>query len=155
MCYHASLLQKLPNDVEENPGPTSINEIVDHRLTVLADFSQGDIRFGQNAGERGVAMSVTANIYNNMYCVNMWNTSILNTILFTGNSLYSFISSFINKDLLLLTDVPEMVSVDNKIYCLQYSQSFSGGLFLTTNNEPFVALEYALFSPSTCDVIVS
>ena len=30
MCYHASLLLKLSNDVEENPGPTTIDEIVDN-----------------------------------------------------------------------------------------------------------------------------
>ena len=63
---------------------------LDHRLTVLADFSLGDIRFGQNAGKQCVAMSLTAIIiiYNNIHCVNIWDRSILNTIFFTGNSLY-------------------------------------------------------------------
>ena len=56
---------------------------------------------------------------------------------------YSSISNSVNKDLLLLTDVPEMVSLNDKIYCLQYSESFSGVLFITTNSEPFVTLEYA------------
>jgi hypothetical protein len=35
-----------------------------------------------------------------------------------------------------------MVSINNKIYHLQYSESFSGGLSMATNNEPFVLLEY-------------
>ena len=144
MCYHASLLLKPSHDVEENPGPTTINEIVDHRLTVSADFSQGDVRFGQNAGKQCVAMSLTAIVYNNIHCVNVWDSSTLNTILFIGNSLYTFISSSVNKDFLLLTDVPEMVSVDNQVYCLQYSESFAGGLSLITNREPFATLEHAL-----------
>ena len=37
-----------------------------------------------------------------------------------------------------------MVSVNNKTYYLQYSESFSGGLFMTSNNEPFVTLGHAL-----------
>ena len=97
-----------------------------------------------------MATSLTAIIHNNMYCVNIWDTSILNTILYTGN-LYSFISTSVHKDLLLLIDVPEMVSADDKVYCLQYSESFSGGLFLTANSGPYVPLKHAfnqIFSSS-------
>ena len=63
MCYHASLLLKLSNDVEENPGPTTIHEIVDCNQTISADCSQGDPRFGQNAGKQCVAMSLTSIVY--------------------------------------------------------------------------------------------
>ena len=68
----------------------------------------------------------------------------MNIISIAGNSLYSCIGESINKDFLLLTDVPEMVSIDDKIYCLQYSESFSGGLHMRTNSGPFVTLECAL-----------
>ena len=57
----------------------------------------------------------------------------------------------INKDYLLLSDVPAMVSVDNKVYCLQYSDSFSGDVFKISDNEPFYTLKTALnkiFSPT-------
>ena len=57
-------------------------------------------------------------------------------------NLYSCISKTVNKDLLLLTYVPEMVSTD-KIYYLQYSDSFSGDIFMRGNNDPFVSLEHA------------
>ena len=144
ICYHASLLLKLSNDVEENPGPTTINEIVDNNQTISADFSQGDPRFGQNSGKQCVAMSLTSIVYSNILFVNIWDRTTMNTILVAGNSLYDCISRSIKKDLLLLTDVPEMVSIDNKIYCLQYTESFSGGLLFTTNSDPFVTLEYAL-----------
>ena len=37
-----------------------------------------------------------------------------------------------------------MVSLNNEIYYLHYNESFSGGLFMTANNEPFVTLKHAL-----------
>ena len=69
---------------------------------------------------------------------------MMNTILIDGNNLYGYISQSVEKDLLLLTDVPGRVFINNKMYRLQYSESFSGGLHLTTNNDPFVTLEHAL-----------
>ena len=101
MCHHASLLLKLSNDVEENPGPTTINEIVDCTQTLSADFSQGDPRFGQNAGKQCVAMSLTPIVYSSIVSVNIWDRSTMNTIVIAGNSLYDTISRSINKDLLL------------------------------------------------------
>ena len=44
--------------------------------------------------------------------------------------------------MIVLTYVPEMVSTD-KIYYLQYSDSFSGDIFMRGNNDPFVSLEHA------------
>ena len=61
VCYHVSvcLLLRLSNDIEENPGPVNIAEIVDPRYTVRADFSQGNQSlFGLNAGKQCVAMSI-------------------------------------------------------------------------------------------------
>ena len=83
--------------------------------------------------------------------ISTWDSSFLNTILSVGNNLYTYIHNSINKDYLLLSDLPEMVSVDNKVYCLQYSESFSGDLFQIFDNEPFYALKTALnkiFSPT-------
>ena len=60
-----------------------------------------------------------------------------------GNNLYRVISQSINKDFLLLTDVPELVDIDNHTFNLEYSKSFLGGLFMTTNNDPYVTLENA------------
>ena len=37
-----------------------------------------------------------------------------------------------------------MVSVDNKVYCLQYSKSFSGDVFKISDNKPFYTLKTAL-----------
>ena len=80
-----------------------------------------------------------------------WDSSFLNKILCIGNNLYTYIHNLINKDYLLLSDVPEMVSVDNKVFCLQYSASFSGDVFRVLDDEPFYTLRTALnkiFSPT-------
>ena len=65
--------------------------------------------------------------------------------------IYTFIHNSVNHDYLLFSDVPEMVSVDNKVYCLQYSESFSGDVFQISDDEPFYMLKTAfnkIFSPT-------
>ena len=47
-------------------------------------------------------------------------------------------------DYLLLTDVPCVVSLYNKVYTLQYSESLTGSLFMTSNNDPYMSLQYKL-----------
>ena len=39
---YVPLLLRLANDVEENPGPKTINDVVDPTYTVNADFNQGN-----------------------------------------------------------------------------------------------------------------
>jgi hypothetical protein len=146
LCYHVHvpLLLRLSNDVEENPGPRNINEIVDRTYTVHADFHQGDqLMFRSNAGKQCVAMSLCSIVYNEIKSVNIWDTSVMNQILVYGNNLYGVISQSINKDFLLLTDVPELVDIDNDTLCLEYSESFTGALFMAVNNDPYVTLEHA------------
>ena len=107
------LLIRQANDVEENPGPT-ISDIIDPRTTVSADYSQGnDSLFGENAGKQCVAMSITAII--NFY-INLWTSSTLNNILFIGNNLYTTLRYCVQRnDYLLLTELPGIVSVFDKV----------------------------------------
>lgn len=140
---HLPLLLKLCNDVEENPGPT-LYDIVHVTRTVCAEFSQGcQIRFGQSAGKQCVAMSLTSIVYNQIQDVSDWDSSFLNTILISGNSLYTCLRNSDNKDLLLLTDVPEMISANGNIYNLHYSESYTDALFMTHSDEPYYSLESA------------
>ena len=60
-----------------------------------------DANFGENAGKQCVAMSLTAIVYNNISNVNIWDKSILNTILIVGDRRYGIISRSVNKDFLL------------------------------------------------------
>ncbi|CAB3983617.1 ATP-dependent DNA helicase PIF1 [Paramuricea clavata] len=143
--FYVPLLLRLSNDVEENPGPRTISDIIDPMFTVHADNNQGNNSlFGLNAGKQCVAMSLCAIVYKEIKSVNIWDRSILNQILFLGNNLYGVISRSINKNYLLLTDVPEFVEMDNHTFHLQYSDSFSGGLFMNANNHPYVTLEHAI-----------
>ena len=136
---YVPLLLRLSNDVETNPGPT-VYDIVDPTTTVCADFSQGDRRFGFSAGKQCVVMSLTAVVYNQLQNVSTRNSCSLNTVLASGNSLYIYISNSICKDFLLLTEVPEMISLSNNIYTLQYSDSYSGSIFMTVSSEPYMSL---------------
>ena len=89
-------------------------------------------------------MSLSAIIHHQITNINVWDSSLLNIILCAGNSLYTCISNSINKTLLLLTDVLEMVSVSDRMYFLKYSDPFAGDLFMTTNNLPYYSLKNAL-----------
>ncbi|CAB3983453.1 ATP-dependent DNA helicase PIF1 [Paramuricea clavata] len=139
----------MANDVEENPGPT-VYDVVDPTKTICADFSQGNTKkFRQNAGKQCLAMSLTAIIYSHITNANAWDSTVLNSILCAGNNLYSFISNSVNKSYLLLTDVPEMVSVFDGIYCMQYGEPCAGDLFMENTTLPYYSIEGALNNPFT------
>ena len=119
--------------------------MVDPSKTICADFSHGNTRKSrENAGKQCVAMCLTAVLHNQLKNIDEWDSSFLNGILCAGNSLYSCISTSINKPFLLLNDLPEMVSIFDKIYYLQYSNPFAGDLFMTSDNLPRYSLENAL-----------
>ena len=147
ICYNVyiPLLIRQANDVEENPGPT-IFDVIDPTRTICADYSQGnEALFGENAGKQCVAMSLTAIIYHHIENINLWTSSTLNNILTIGNNLYiSIRSSVQTNDYLLLTDVPCFVSIYNKTYALEYSESLTGSLFMASNNGPYMSLQNSL-----------
>ena len=90
-------------------------------------------------------MSLTAIIYHHIEDINLWTSSTLNNILTTGNNLYiSIRCSVQTNDYLLLTDVPYIVSIYNKVYTLEYSESLTGSFFLTSNNGPYTSLQNSL-----------
>jgi len=112
--------------VEENPGPT-IFDIIDPTTTVSADSSQGnEALFGVNAGKQCVAMSLTAIIHRQIQDVSLWTNLTLNNTLAIGNNLYSSIRcSLRTNDYVLFTDVPDMVSIFDKVYSIQHIVSHS------------------------------
>ena len=145
MCYHVyvPLLLRLSNDVEENPGPT-IHEVVSSNNTVCAEFSQGNrVKFGDNAEKQCVAMSLTAIIFRYVEATCNWSKSDLNNISFHCNSLYKFIKGSVQKDFLLLTDVPDMLAVNERIYYLTDSEPLTEELSLSCDSGPYVCLKNA------------
>ena len=113
---------------------------------MCAEYSQGnEALFGENGGKQCVAMSLTAIIYHHIEDTNLWTSSTFNNILTIGNNLYvSIRCSVQTNDYLLLTDVPYIVSIYNKVYTLEYSDSLTGRLFLTSNNGPYMSLQNSL-----------
>jgi len=136
-CYNVyiALLIRQAND-----GPT-IFYIIDLMRTVSADYSQGnEAIFGENAGKQCVAISLTAIIYHQIEHISEWTSS--NNILTIGNNLYVSITYSVQaNDYLLFTDVPCVVSLYNKVYTLQYSESLTGSVLMTSNNGPYMSLQ--------------
>ena len=86
--------------------------------TVSADYSQGnEALFGENAGKRCVAMSLTAIIYHQIDRISNWTSSTLNNILTIGNNPYISIKQWISsyttdrKTILdhLYTNIPDLL----------------------------------------------
>ncbi len=141
------LLLRLANDVEENPGPT-VYDSVDPNKTISAGFSQGNIRtFKENAGKQCVAMCFSAVLHSQLKNINEWDSTFLNDILYSGNMLYSHVRNSVNKNFLLLSDIPKIISLCNTVYFVQYSDPFAGNLFTISNSLPYCSLEYAFNNP--------
>ena len=110
----------LSKDVETNPGPP-----IDPLKTIKAPYSQDNVLlFGSNAGTQCVAMSFTSLIHNHKNGITS-PTDLVN-IMKTGNELYTALSRLSRQSYLLLTEVPEMITMFNSNYHLQYSPSYTG-----------------------------
>ena len=127
MCYNVyiPLLIRQANDVKENPGPTIFDVIDPTTHTVSADFSQGNQAiFVVNAAKQCVAMSLTAIIYHQLQDISLWTNFAQYLVI--RNSIYSSIRCSVRtNDYLLLTDVPDMVS----IFCPALSSSNAIDIF--------------------------
>jgi hypothetical protein len=140
---------KLCTDIEKNPGPAYICQYIDPSKTTCAPYSQGNFDiFGENAGRQCVPMSLCSLIYN--YSNNSITSSReLIEIMNIGNQLYSALSALSRQTYLLLTELPTMVTVQDTDYQLDFTESYTGNLHVSTlslnENLPFVMpLETAL-----------
>ena len=131
----------LSGDIEPNPGPV----FVEPSKTIHAPYSQGNIAvFGPNAGTQCVAMSLCALMYKFTERAITCPDDLI-VIMDIGNELYSALSSLSRQTFLLLTELPNMVTVFDTNYHLQFSESYTGGLHVQTidDDNPFVV-------PFTC-----
>ena len=127
---HKSLNHKINNidsqlsgDIETNPGPF----VVDPSKTIHAPYSQGNsLVFGSNAGKQYVAMSLIAVIFDFIYSLR--SSSDLGEIMNVGNELYTRLSQSTGQDLLMLTELPEVLCLRDTMYRLQYSASYFGSV---------------------------
>ena len=111
----------LSTDIEKNPGPG----IVDASKTTAAPYIQGNVEvFGStNAGTQCVAMSLSALAFS--FRNSMTSSADLVQVMNIGNNMYSALSRSAKEGLLLLTDLPLMVSLSDTNYELRYSESYT------------------------------
>ena len=118
-----NIASKLSGDIETNPGPF----VVDASKTIHAPYSQGNsVVFGPNAGKQCVAMSLIAILFDFMYSIR--SSSDLEEILNVGNELYTRLSQSAGQDLLMLTELPEVLCLRDTMYRLKYSDSYFGSV---------------------------
>ena len=112
---------KLSTDTEKNPGP-SVYE--DATKTIHAPYCQGNVVvFGENARQQCVAMSLCALIYSKIRGITSVDDMI--QIMTVGNQLYSSLSLLARQSMLMLTELPEMVTVFERFFQLEYSESYT------------------------------
>ena len=144
---HQSLYQdiKVYNDIESNPGPVYVNEL----CTVAGSFHQGNEElFGINSGKQCVVNSLVAIIFNAIAScfTETWNSTKMDNILRVGNSLYSYIRLSIKEDLLLLSEIPSALCLDEETYRLSYSESITGDVNMLESRDCYFSLLEALRS---------
>ena len=118
-----NIASRLSGDIETNPGPF----VVDPSKTIHAPYSQGNsFVFGSNAGKQCVAMSLIAMLFDFMYSIR--SSSDLEEIMNVGNELYTRLSQSAGQDLLMLTELPEVLCLRDTMYRLIYSDSYFGSV---------------------------
>ena len=112
-------------DIEKKPGL-----VIDFRKTIKAPHSQDKVvLFGSNPVTQCVSMSLISLVYN--YGDSIAFSLDLIYSLDIGNERYSGTSRLPMQSYLMVTELPEMVSVFNSNYQLQYSSSYIKGLCCT------------------------
>ena len=116
---------KLSTDIEKNPGPSVY---VDATKTIHAPYCQGNVEvFGENAGQQCVAMSLCALIYSKIRRITAVDDMI--QIMIVGDQLYSSLSLLKRQSMLMLTELPGMVTVFERFFHLEYSESYTCNMY--------------------------
>ena len=112
---------KLCTDIEKNPGPSVY---VDAAKTINAPYCQGNVTgFGENGGQRCVAMSLCTLIYSKI--TKITSVDDITQIMIFGIQLYSCLSLLASQSMSMLTELPGMVTVFEQFFHLEYSDSYT------------------------------
>ncbi|CAH3197868.1 unnamed protein product, partial [Porites evermanni] len=107
--------------IEKNPGPSVY---VDATKTINAPYCQGNVTvFGENAGQQCVAMSLCALIYNKI--TKITSVDDMTQIMIVGIQLYFSLSLLARQSMLMISELPGMVTVFEKFFHLEYSDSYT------------------------------
>ena len=92
--------------------------------TINAPYCQGNVTgFGENGGQRCVAMSLSALIYSKI--TKITSVDDMTQIMFVGIQLWSSLSLLARQSMLMLTELPGMVTVFEQFFHLEYSDSYT------------------------------
>ena len=107
--------------IEKNPGPSVY---VDATKTIHVPYCQGNVVvFGEDARQKCVAMSLCALIYRKIRRITSVDDMI--QIMTVRNQLYSSLSLLARQSMLMLTELPEMFTVFERFFQLEYSESYT------------------------------
>ena len=94
------------------------------KKTIHGPYCQGNVVvFAENAGQQGVAMSLCALIYSTIRRITLVDDMI--QIITAGNQSFSSLSLLARQSMLMLTELPEMVTVFERFVQLEYSESYT------------------------------
>ena len=101
--------------IEKNPGPSVY---ADATKTINAPYCQGNVTvFGENAGQQCVAMSLCVLIY--IKITKITSVDDMTEIMIVGiQLLYSSLSLLARQSMLMLTELPGMVTVFEEFFHL-------------------------------------
>ena len=115
---------KLCTDIEKNPGPSVY---VDATKTINAPYCQGNVTvFGENAGQQCVAMSPGALI--DSKTTKITSVDDMTQIMIVGIQIYSSLSLLAKQSMLMLTELPGMVTVFEQFFHHEYSDSYTSNI---------------------------
>jgi len=125
LTIHLTQYIHLTQRCRKNPGPYTI---IEPNKTISSPYCQGNIAlFGPNAGRQCLAMSLCALIYKHKNSISSSaDLADLASIMNTGNELYSVLSRLYIQEFLLLTELPQMVTMLETNYQMEYSPSCTG-----------------------------
>ena len=107
---------KLCTDIEKNPRPLVY---VDATKAIDTPCCQRNLTvFGENAGQQCVAMSLCALIYSKI--TKITSVDDMTQIMIVGIQLYSSLSLLARQSMLMLTELPRMVTVFEQFLHLEY-----------------------------------
>ena len=110
---------KLSTDIEKNPGPSVY---VDATKTIHAPYRQGNVTvFGEKAGQQCVVISLCTLIYSKV--IKITPVDDMTQIMIVGVQLHSSLSLLARQSMLMLTELPGMVTVFEQFCHLEYSDS--------------------------------
>ena len=107
-------------DIKKNLGPV----YVDATETIHAPYYQGNVVvFGENAGQECGAMSLCSLINSKIRRITSVDDMI--QIIIVGTQLYSSLSLLARQSMLMLTELPGMVTVFERFFRLEHSKSYT------------------------------